>query len=390
MSRPGGGQIPPSADPEREVFANNLRGCAAFLVLLSHFGSLFWFSRGAVRSLLLMPGFPPECGAPAETPAVFTVLNIFWPYFDFGALGVSLFFLISGFVIPFSLLRLDRAAFAAARFFRIYPLYWCALAVNLGALWLFSCPEDWKITPDHIIEQALLIRDWFIFPPLDGVSWSLEMEIKFYILCMIFAGFIRRGRVFFPAAAGLALFAVMLLTGDSSCEGWRFSLQYNIPVLIFMLAGVAFNFHRRGMAGGPASAVSVIFLVILSFWAFSESPVWGPHACYVYPGYSLGLVIFSVCYALRDRARRFRLLDFAADISYPLYLVHAVPGFIIMFFWLTVNEFISPFGRTLDPYFAVAAAVSFAVVTAWILNKMVEKPAMRLGKKVSALLTGRR
>ncbi len=42
---------------------------------------------------------------------------------NFGAFGVALFFLISGFVIPLSFQSYGRLDFLVARFFRIYPTY---------------------------------------------------------------------------------------------------------------------------------------------------------------------------------------------------------------------------------------------------------------------------
>ncbi|MCQ4062259.1 acyltransferase, partial [Klebsiella pneumoniae] len=45
------------------------------------------------------------------------------PQFNWGAFGVALFFLISGFVIPFSFVKATWLSFLVGRFFRIFPLY---------------------------------------------------------------------------------------------------------------------------------------------------------------------------------------------------------------------------------------------------------------------------
>ena len=66
-------------------------------------------------------------------PASGSILRpAFLDLFNAGRFGVALFFLISGFVIPFSfkeprpLLR-----FALSRFFRLYPAYWLSLMLAL-------------------------------------------------------------------------------------------------------------------------------------------------------------------------------------------------------------------------------------------------------------------
>ena len=60
----------------------------------------------------------------------------------FGYLGVDIFFVISGFVIPFAMERTnyrikDAGYFLAARFFRLYPAYFAAAFLSVG-LWFLS------------------------------------------------------------------------------------------------------------------------------------------------------------------------------------------------------------------------------------------------------------
>ena len=54
------------------------------------------------------------------------VFNFFTNTFDLGILSVTLFFAVSGFVVPFSLLRNKVSPirdFAISRLFRLYPAY---------------------------------------------------------------------------------------------------------------------------------------------------------------------------------------------------------------------------------------------------------------------------
>src|SRR5438093_378798 len=53
--------------------------------------------------------------------------------FNPGVFGVITFFLVSGYIIPFSLERLGSLrAFWISRFFRLYPLYWLSLGAVLA------------------------------------------------------------------------------------------------------------------------------------------------------------------------------------------------------------------------------------------------------------------
>lgn len=118
-------------DNQRIEFAHALRGLAAFSVLISHFCGVFWTSPGAVATLLNVEA------TTIEIPAFILSLH-FSPHFNYGSFGVAVFFLISGFVIPFSLKKLPAPAFLIARAFRIYPVYIFSLCVGLGAVWLIG------------------------------------------------------------------------------------------------------------------------------------------------------------------------------------------------------------------------------------------------------------
>jgi peptidoglycan/LPS O-acetylase OafA/YrhL len=80
-------------------FANTLRGFAALSVLVSHYYGLFWQNRAAVSGFTTAPTLAVDMYA---TPHWISWLNAI-PIFNWGSYGVALFFIISGFVIPFSL-----------------------------------------------------------------------------------------------------------------------------------------------------------------------------------------------------------------------------------------------------------------------------------------------
>lgn len=79
-------------------FANTLRGLAAVSVLVSHYYVIFWGDPSTVGSLINAPA------AAVSMPTYLAWLHAV-PQFNWGAFGVALFFLVSGFVIPFSLRR---------------------------------------------------------------------------------------------------------------------------------------------------------------------------------------------------------------------------------------------------------------------------------------------
>src|SRR5260370_804687 len=59
-----------------------------------------------------------------------------------GPLGVALFFLVSGFVIPISLEKVRWKEFLIQRVFRLYPTYWAGLTLTCLAMFLYATVHD--------------------------------------------------------------------------------------------------------------------------------------------------------------------------------------------------------------------------------------------------------
>ena len=101
------------------------------------------------------------------------------------ALGVQLFFVISGFVIAHSIERMSVGEFARRRLLRIYPAYWLAVAITLGGkLLLFG-----TIPGGEDLGRALTLLPFgpLVYPL--SVEWSLIYEVFFYGVVALAAAF---------------------------------------------------------------------------------------------------------------------------------------------------------------------------------------------------------
>ena len=118
--------------------------------------------------------------------------------FDAGDLGVSFFFVLSGFVLTWSarpgqpLLRFWRNRIA-----RIYPAHLVALVFAIGCLAVSD--RFAKVTTETLVTGGLLVQAWYpqdiVYLGINAVTWSLSCEMSFY-LC--FPLLVRRAA---PAAA---------------------------------------------------------------------------------------------------------------------------------------------------------------------------------------------
>jgi peptidoglycan/LPS O-acetylase OafA/YrhL len=110
--------------------------------------------------------------------------------------------------------------------------------------------------------------------------------------------------------------------------------------------------------------------------AMHEVQVFGP----LVKNYTYALVLFALCYRLRETFRSNRVLDFLADISFPLYLVHSMIGYVAMPILID---------RGISYSLACLACVGLAIVVACLVHVYVELPANALGRRASRIAPGR-
>jgi peptidoglycan/LPS O-acetylase OafA/YrhL len=370
-----------TSNAPRLIFANQLRGLAALSVAASHLVGVFWILRDTVSAATMTPAptgpSPDFVGFFAKT------------YLNFGPLGVGAFFLISGLVIPMSLDKHTRASFLLARLLRIYPTYIAALLIEMAALRANAAfwGQPFPYTPWMIVSNALLIYNTVGLPSLDLVNWTLCVELKFYLLMMLLAPRIRAGSTLTVLGAGLCVF-VATLALDWAPIATRIArpdladaFSTEAVFLIFMLIGVLFNFHLRGLLrlSGLAAGVAVLTAMFIACWLHSAIRAQVP---IVTANYLYDIAIFAGLYFLRRKARPIRLLDFFAAISFPFYLFHSLIGFSVLRLLMT---------RWHIAYLpALAGALAAVICLASILHFTVELKTIAWGKRLARRQVGPR
>jgi peptidoglycan/LPS O-acetylase OafA/YrhL len=134
-----------------------------------------------------------------------------------GPLGVSFFFVISGFLITTLILRerdkfgfISLRNFYARRTLRIFPLYYAVLAFNIFFVIFFEHPSPAKTQFFHNIPSFLTYTaNWFVNETSDrriifSVAWSLSTEEQFYLFWPSVVSFSRRWR-WFPIVLAIVL-----------------------------------------------------------------------------------------------------------------------------------------------------------------------------------------
>lgn len=362
----------PGPNSQRIRFANQLRGVAALCVALSHLLGVYWLIPGVVSAATFTP---PQQGAP---PSAITLIS--YPWFNFGPFGVGVFFLISGMVIPFSIEKNTRLGFAAARILRIYPTYIAALLIEVAVLYTSSVAwhRPFTLTATTIWSNALLIYDLIGEPSLDLVNWTLSVELKFYLLAMLLLPAIRRGRAWVLLAAAAAIVAInaaMTLgwVGDIAAQPSTpsYTFSSHSVCLVFMLIGVAFNFHLRRLLSTPG-LLAVVALLAMMFAIAWQLSVWHDQYPIVTANYAYALALFAALYAVRRIVPSNPALDAMAAVSFPFYVVHSLMGYTLLRSLMV--------GARIGYPLAIAITLPAILLFATALHIAIEKPSIRAGR----------
>ncbi len=276
-----------------------------------------------------------------------------------GLLPVFLFFMISGFVITWTLERSTSwGDFFVSRFSRLYPAYWAAVALTLAAMYFIPLPGE-SVTAARALANATMAQDFLGSNALDGSWWSLDVELLFYGWMVLALVLRQLGRMAWIALlwACLCLLAHALARYGVPTP-WTARRYLLLDHGHFFAAGIALYEFWRGRARGLDVAVLAVCAVsmVLSY------PL--PHAL-TCVGF---IALFQLALAGRLRWIAAPPLLWLGGVSYALYICHEAIGFRVI--WLLD-------GVGVPHLVSVALAITVVLVFAQAISRFVERPAMR-------------
>jgi peptidoglycan/LPS O-acetylase OafA/YrhL len=146
--------------------------------------------------------------------------------------------------------------------------------------------------------------------------------------------------------------------------------------LVFMLVGTLFHYHFAAAASTRRVVLGCVALLAMGALCWRLGPD-AANFARKSVNYAYALALFALCYALRAWFRPTRLLDLAAAVSYPLYLVHSLVGFSLMTYAILAWHV---------PYaVAVLGAFAAALALAWALHRTVERASIAAGRQLARL-----
>lgn len=326
-----------SAAPHRRIeIVEVLRGLAAFAVAWYH------FTNGGP---LLKDGWVKWTGS-------------------FGWMGVEVFFVISGFVIPYSMLRggyrfpRHVGPYLAKRFIRLEPPYLASIAIALG-LWYLSAlaPGFQGEAPRFDVQQLMYhvgyMAGFFDYPWIIPVFWSLAIEFQFYFaMALLFP--LLLGRSLALRIAALLLFVALGHVVPSDLGLFHYASLFALGILTL--------WKHEGAVGNAGYLALVAIAGVGGLDQF-------PAPIIVVAGVAAIVMAFV-------EVPRIPLLAGLGAISYSLYLLHVPVGGRVVNLGARLGDTAAVHALVL------AAAVTASIAAGYLLFRFVEKPARQLSGRI--------
>lgn len=275
-------------------------------------------------------------------------------FFKEGFVGVSFFFMLSGFIIAynyqkkFSENKITKRTFWVARIARIYPLHWLTLliAVALGNYVIASGTIDWckHFLASLTLTNAYIPKDNYFFS-FNSPSWSLCCEQLFYI-CFPF---------------------LIAFTKD-----YRKLLSTFLICAILSIVGMYFTPMITSSQGSIIEIASIA--LFLSFYLYAaEIPKVYRYSCYYWIPIAFILISFSLQKGMVSRLLSNRLLVIGGEISYSFYLIHL---FVLLSYakWQKESDF------HIDWYISIPLLFCVIILLSLLSYYYFEKPMNKLVK----------
>jgi peptidoglycan/LPS O-acetylase OafA/YrhL len=298
--------------------------------------------------------------------------------FTQGSSGVSFFFILSGFVLTWSVRANDTARrFWQRRFAKVYPNHFVTMLVAIG----FALVTGVGLSAAVIIPNALLVQAWFpdptIYFGLNTVSWSLACEAFFYALFPLLYLAVKRIPVpwlwAYAIGAMAAIWAVpvivaMIPGADHYWAIWLFPVARTPEFVAGMVLArvVREGQWPRWLGLWVTTALAVVVYLPSQWYADDIKHVAAP----AIPFALLIAAVAAADVAGTPSPWRSRRAVWLGEISFAFYMVHhLVLRLVVRYTGSHHNAWVETA--------IVLLALALSVLAAWALFRLVETPCLR-------------
>jgi peptidoglycan/LPS O-acetylase OafA/YrhL len=319
---------------------------------------------------------------------------------DVGGFGVDLFFVISGFIMPYILFgglywhgattTNSAAGFFWRRIARILPMYFLVTATAVLISYLvtsgaFHNPDNdlmYTFSPSRVdwswFVESVTFTHWDRAPIL-GVGWSLQVEFFFY-LAITFGLLLGARKLESIEFAILGFFFIFILFGSINTTNSIIAQNFSSPLVVEFLLGLfLYRIVSSGQLMNKYAAITTIALFLPVFLYIELKDViriiipnldravqWG------FPA----LLLVWAAISLEGKVKDFKLVSLLGDASYSLYLMHAIVAPLYIFYMHKLGTSLA-----VGPIIYMLLMLTICSAAGVAAHLYVEKPINNLVKK---------
>jgi len=278
-------------------------------------------------------------------------------YFEYGYTGVQIFFVISGFILPYSLYKSHYqikhfGTFLIKRIVRIHPAYIAAILCGV-ILTIITGRELSSV--GGLFSQVLFVNSLFDQPFSSAVFWTLAIEFQFYILIsLLYPLLLSNSRSFLI----VVLLSAVSVSVQSGAHIFKWMPFFGAGILIF-------NFRCTKM---PGTAFCAATIALITFICLNSEVAQCTAATFA---------ILFILFAQFEKATILhQLFLFLGSVSYSLYLTHWDLGRMA----LRLTRHIPVIAKI--PEIRLLLGLMFSVFFAWLFYIIIEKPSAAFSAKL--------
>lgn len=255
-----------------------------------------------------------------------------------GFVGVSFFFVLSGFIIAYNYQHkieqkeVSRRQFWIARFARVYPLHFATLLLSLltgGYLLAINWDTVLRFCSQLFLLHPFVPKMDYFFS-FNSPSWSLGCEQLFYFLFPFLALWVNNTRRLLGILITIGILFTwgMYFTPEEQIRAyWYVNPLTRLPdFLVGMLLFKLFDKSTKTWSTNRATGYEIgAILLFAAFYYLGSSgllPKVYRYSVYYWTPVSLILYVFAMNKGIISRFLSNKYLVIGGDISYSIYLIH--------------------------------------------------------------------
>ncbi|BEV15128.1 acyltransferase [Herbaspirillum sp. DW155] len=287
-------------------------------------------------------------------------------FVKYNYLAVNLFFMISGFVILMSAENGSAVAFLKSRVTRLYPAYWFCCTVSFVLTYLFI-NQIFTLTLPRYIFNLTMLNGFVGIGFVDGVYWTLMVELKFYLLVLIVLLLGRISKIEYFLAGWLLISVAQVVLHVGFVERYlitNYSAFFIAGCLFYRISKLGFSLSRMLMLAATVPLGIHFELVDLvrraaHYGRLEFHPEMVSVICVAF--YAVFFVVIRRHSASPTYAK---IAGKLGAVSYPLYLIHLNVGMVVF----------NLFGLKMDKWLLLGLLSVAMIVFAYLINRLVERP----------------